>query len=169
MDEVLSGKTTRARVREILPPPAATTHPVDVGLRSEAAIISELLRRGYDVLEPRGFNHRYDLVIDTGDRFLRVQCKTGRLRNGVVIYSAQSVRANTRNVVCRGYVDEIDAFLVYCPDLDAVYAIPIEDSANTTGRLRLEPTANNQSKHVRWARDYLLPDPIELRGDLTAA
>jgi hypothetical protein len=121
MDEVLSGTTTSSRIREILPPPVLTKHPVDVGLRSEAAIVSELLRRGYYVLEPRGFNHRYDLVIDTGERFLRVQCKTGRLRNG------------------------------------------------TGGTLRIAPTENNQAKRIRWASDYLLPDPADLRSSADAA
>jgi hypothetical protein len=28
------------------------------------------------VLLPHGVNHRYDLVLDQGDEFLRVQCKT---------------------------------------------------------------------------------------------
>jgi PD-(D/E)XK endonuclease len=61
-----------------LPTPGPLTrHPVDVGQRSEAAIIAELVKRGYRVLTPYGVNHRYDLVIDAGGRFLRAQCKTG--------------------------------------------------------------------------------------------
>ena len=62
--------------------PNLSNHPVDMGQRTEGAILSELVRRGYKVLVPFGVNQRYDLVIDAGDRFLRVQCKTGRLRNG---------------------------------------------------------------------------------------
>jgi hypothetical protein len=41
-------------------PPEPSKHPVDVGLRSEAAILSELVRRGYSVLLPFGVNQRYD-------------------------------------------------------------------------------------------------------------
>ena len=61
------------------PPPAKPprNHPVDVGTRSEAAILLRFIELGYDVLVPHGVNHRYDFVIDQGDRFLRVQCKTG--------------------------------------------------------------------------------------------
>ena len=71
------------------PPPARppTNHPVDVGTRSEAAILLRFIELGYDVLVPHGVNHRYDFVLDQGDRFLRIQCKTGRLRNGTISFS----------------------------------------------------------------------------------
>ena len=42
------------------PPPKPSSHPVDVGLRSEAAIVEALLKRGYSVSVPRGQNQRYD-------------------------------------------------------------------------------------------------------------
>jgi hypothetical protein len=51
-----------------------STHPVDVGIRSEGGILGELSRRGYDVFSPFSYNHRYDFVIDLGDRFLKAQC-----------------------------------------------------------------------------------------------
>ncbi|MDX6666111.1 MAG: hypothetical protein QOG68_2317, partial [Solirubrobacteraceae bacterium] len=62
-----------------------STHPVDVGIRSEGAILGELSKRGYDVLAPFSYNQRYDFVIDLGDRFLKAQCKTGRLYSGAVV------------------------------------------------------------------------------------
>jgi hypothetical protein len=126
-----------------LPPPdrAATTHPVDVGQRTEAAILAELVRRGYTVLTPFGFNHRYDLVLEFGDHFVRAQCKTGRLRNGVNL-------------------GEVDIFLVYCRETDGLYAIPVEEAGATRGSLRVAPAANNQAKRITWAADYELPDVV---------
>ncbi len=47
-----------------LPKPTLTSHPVDVGHRAEAAILAELVKRGYRVLLPFGVNQRYDLVLD---------------------------------------------------------------------------------------------------------
>ena len=44
--------------------PQSTTHPVDVGQRSEAAILAALVHCGFHVLLPFGVNQRYDLVID---------------------------------------------------------------------------------------------------------
>jgi PD-(D/E)XK nuclease superfamily protein len=78
------------------PPNDLSDHPVDVGQRTEAIVLAELVRRGYRVLTPFGTNQRYDLAIDLGDRFLRAQCKTGRLRRGTIIFHPRSVRSNTR-------------------------------------------------------------------------
>jgi hypothetical protein len=59
-----------------------SSHPVDIGLRSETTILAALVELGYDVLVPWGFNRRYDYVIDLGREVIRAQCKTGRLRDG---------------------------------------------------------------------------------------
>lgn len=116
------------------------------------------MRRGYSVLLPFGVNQRYDLVLDQGDQFVRVQCKTGRLRKGVVEFNAVSIRSNTREVIQRGYEGEVDLFLVYCPDTDRIYSVPIEEvSSSRLGYLRVAPTRNGQAQGVRWARDFELP------------
>ena len=138
-------------------PRELSTHPVDVGQRSEALILAELVRRGHRVLVPFGPNQRYDLVIEIEGRFLRAQCKTGRLRNGRVCFSTASVRVNTRRAFVRSYRGEIDLFLVYCPDTDRVYALDIEEASSGQGVLRVDPTANGQAKRIRWAADHELP------------
>ena len=141
----------------MLPSPRITDHPVDIGQRSEAAIISAFVQRGYRVLLPFGHNHRYDLVLDLGDRFLRVQCKTGRYRRGGIMFNTVSTRCNTNEVVRQGYGGQIDAFAVFCPDNGRIYAVPVEDAPRGIATLRLDPTVNGQAKRVRWAADYELP------------
>ena len=89
-----------------LSPPVLSTHPVDIGHRSEAAIWGRLVRHGYAVLLPCGVNQRYDLVIDDPKAFLRVQCKTGRLKKGVIEFSTCSTRSNTHSAMARDYVLE---------------------------------------------------------------
>jgi PD-(D/E)XK nuclease superfamily protein len=59
--------------------------------------------------------------------------------------------------VLRDYRGEVELFIVYCRDTHLLYAIPIEEATRTQGTLRVEPTANGQGKHIRWARDYELP------------
>jgi PD-(D/E)XK endonuclease len=131
---------------------------VDVGQRSEAAIFAELVKRGYRVLIPYGVNHRYDLVIDAGDRFLRAQCKTGRLRDGVIHFKTASVRVNTRRTFSTPYdAEQIDLFLIYCPETARVYALDVGEAASSNGVLRMDPAANGQAKRIRWAADYELP------------
>jgi hypothetical protein len=115
---------------------------VDVGDRTEAIIIAALVRRGYRVLRPLSANQRYDLVLDLEGEFLRVQCKTGRLRNGAVVFA----------------VDEADVFLVHCPATDRIYAVPVGASGVLKmGSLRVGAPANNQTKRIRWAADHELP------------
>jgi hypothetical protein len=109
------------------------------------------------VLTPFGVNHRYDLVLDVDGAFLRVQCKTGRLRNGCVMFRTRSVRTNRNGWFVRAYDGEIDLFAVYCPELDRLYAVPVEVAPHGGGTLRVEPTANNQSLGIRWAADFELP------------
>jgi hypothetical protein len=137
--------------------PTLSNHPVDVGHRTEGAILSELVRRGYGVLVPFGVNQRYDLVIDMEGRFLRAQCKTGRLIDGVVRFPTRSVRANTKRTFTRGYVGDADIFLVHCPENGRVYAVPVDDAPGCSMYLRIAPTGNSQAHRVHWATEYELP------------
>jgi hypothetical protein len=141
-----------------LPKPKLTNHPVDVGLRTEAAILLELLHRGYSILLPWGVNQRYDLVLDLGDKFVRAQCKTGRLRNGAIEFNTSSVQCNTRRNLTRAYNGDAEVFLVYCPDIPhTVYCVPVDVAGTSHTYLRVEPTLNGQAQRVRWASDYKLP------------
>jgi PD-(D/E)XK endonuclease len=141
----------------VLTKPETSDHPVDVGLRSEAAILSELVRRGYAVLLPFGVNQRYDLVVDLEGELIKAQCKTGRLRNGSVSFSAQSiVTSKTRNVA-RGYAGEADIFLVFCPATEGIYVVPVDEAPRCQMHLRIDGCRNGQRERVHWACDYELP------------
>jgi hypothetical protein len=140
-----------------LSPPVLSAHPVDIGHRSEAAIWGRLVKHGYAVLLPCGVNQRYDLVIDDAKGFLRVQCKTGRLKNGQIEFRTCSTRSNTRSAMARDYVGEIDLFGVYCPENNGVYLVPAEGTPRRGMSLRVDKPRNRQSKRVRWAREYELP------------
>ena len=61
-----------------------------------------------------------------------MQCKTGRLRNGSVVFSTRST--------------------------DRIYAVPVgESGVLTEASLRVTPPANGQTKGIRWAADHELP------------
>jgi PD-(D/E)XK endonuclease len=139
-----------------MPPVALSHHPVDVGQRSEAAILAAFVERGFLVWLPWSVNHRYDMLLDLGDRLLRIQCKTGRLRNGTILFNTRSVRTNRKQVFSRSYVGEIDYFAVYCPDVDDVFLIACEKTGRFGGSLRVDPAVNGQSKRIVWAADHRL-------------
>ncbi|HEX8890461.1 MAG TPA: group I intron-associated PD-(D/E)XK endonuclease [Pyrinomonadaceae bacterium] len=121
---------------------------------SEAKILAAFVDAGYLVSLPFGDGHKYDLVIYDGRSLQRVQCKTGRVRNGCLVFNACSFSGNggTR----RDYQDVADLFAALNPETDDVYVIPVEEVGHTTARLRLKPTLSKQSKRIRWAREYLL-------------
>ena len=134
-----------------------------VGAESEAVIAAALIQAGYTVLTPNGYMHRYDLVIEDAEgKFWKIQCKTAWLSkdratlqfNGYsLLMKGQKGRAESKRM---GYENDVDYFAVYSPDMQKVYLLPITHVNNTTNFLRLIPTANNQEKHVKWAKDYEL-------------
>ncbi len=126
-----------------------------IGDRSEMEAMIALVRAGYIVSAPFGENSRYDLIADKDGVLSRVQVKTGRLRKGVIIFKGYSSHSHRNGVSCRGYAGEIEYFAVYCPDVEAVYLIPIAE-ITIGGTLRVEPTKNGQEKRIRWAHEYAL-------------
>lgn len=130
-----------------------------VGDRTEAIVMAALLQVYDSVLIPFGNGRRYDLVVDNGVSFLRIQCKTGRLRNGSIRFNAQSQNPKDRMGKGVGYRGQVELFGVYCPDTQKVYLVPPEDVSETYGFLRVEPAKNGQSKGIRMADQYELNKP----------
>lgn len=126
-----------------------------IGEASEAMVIAALLRNRKVILQPFGDNQRYDLVIDEGGKFLRVQVKTGRIRDGAIIADTASTYAH-RGGVRRGYRGQVELFAIYCPENDEAYLVPIDQAPGTSITLRLEPPKNGQATNVRWAKDFVL-------------
>ena len=136
-------------------------HPVAIGARSQVAVMLALQAADLPFLVPFGENTRYDLVLDLGDRFVRLQCKTGRLRGGAIRFAACSTYAHHPNprVRTRDYRGEVDYFAVYCPETAGVYLIPLDEFTNrVAGSLRVEPSRNSQRRGIRLADDYHLAD-----------
>jgi hypothetical protein len=138
-------------------------HTKTVGDQTEAMVMARLLQVYPVVLLPFGENCRYDMLIEDQDRFIRVQCKTGRLRDGAVWFPSCSTsyltRADGAKPRRRDYADGADAFGVYCPETDSVYLVPVGEVGVRSGSLRVEPPRNNQMKKVRWARDFVVNPP----------
>lgn len=123
----------------------------ETGSHSEAMVLALLLRAGYNVLVPYNVA-RYDLALDDHGKLLRLQVKTGRVRNGVILFNAFSV--GHPGTPKRYYTsEEVDYFAVYVSELDKAYLVPLE-RVGKHGSLRVEPAKNNQSSGVLWAKDY---------------
>src|SRR5215213_4740473 len=131
--------------------------PFKRGNISEALVLARYLKAGFMVSTPFGVGAPYDMIVDTGAALLRVQVKTGRLRNGTIEFETRRARSRTLR---DGYKDnEVDYFVICCSGVEETYALKAE--GGVCGKLRLKPTGNNQQMFVRWAEDYLFEKYVE--------
>src|SRR5262249_33120156 len=156
----LCGRGTNAH-HEPATEAAMPWNPSAVGEVSLAQGIAALARMGKPPLLPLGDTRRYDFVVEDEDgRFLRVQCKTGRIVRGAIGFPTSSMHAPSRTglekTTRRSYRGQVDLFGVYCPENGKVYLVPGEDVRESLGFLRVDPPKNNQQTHIRWATDYEL-------------
>jgi hypothetical protein len=115
-------------------------------------VLAALVRKGFHVLVPFGEGQPYDLVIAlNGASFLRVQCKTAWPQRGCIIFNPHATDHGRGR---QSYVGRADIFGVYFPPDEAVYLVPIDAVTRFSGRLRLEPTRNNQQRGIRFASDF---------------
>jgi hypothetical protein len=129
-------------------------NPKRKGEISEAIIISRMLEKGLDVSVPFGENTRYDLILDNGEKLERVQCKTGSMKSGVIVFNTVSTTSNYSETKETDYTGEIDKFIVYCEDNKKLYEVPVEETPSSEMKLRIEETKNNQERGINWAENY---------------
>jgi hypothetical protein len=136
---------------------ASVSESTTKGAIAEAAITAAAVELGLVVLRPFPEGRRYDLVIDTGPRLLRVQCKWGRLKGAVIVVILATCRYTPR----AGYVrtkytaEDIDGVAVYCHGLKRCYYLPIESVAGRSAiHLRVGPAANHQETAINFADQY---------------
>ena len=130
--------------------------PSEVGAIAEREVAYALERSGWFVYLPHLAAHaRVDLVAVRHAELLRVQVKSARVRDDIVMFRTCS---NTGNVP-KAYHGEIDAFGVYAPALERVYLVPIQGTPDRVCTLRLEPTKSGQVKGTRLAADFELRPP----------
>ena len=115
-------------------------------------VLAALVRRGFDVLVPFGEGQPYDLAIDLdGATFIRVQCKTAWPQKGCLMFNPHATDHGRGR---QSYVGRADVFGVYFPPEESVYLVPVAAVTRFSGRLRLEPTRNNQKRRIRFAADF---------------
>lgn len=120
---------------------------------AEAVVLAEFLRAGFPALLPFGDNCRYDLVVEAGGRFLRVQCKTASQCGGRGMHPLQGAQRSAPVPVLPG---QADLFGAYSPYTGQVYVLAVNEVPDTDVWLRLMPAKNNQQLKIRRAEDHTL-------------
>lgn len=127
---------------------------------AEAVFTAECLKRGWIISIPYGDNCRYDAILDRGNGLERIQIKSSTYssRRGVIEASTRRIYNNkTKGQICNTYTkDEIDAFVIYSPELEKFYYIPIiEQEKQKTISLRVTTNKRIENRsEIRWASKY---------------
>jgi hypothetical protein len=109
------------------------------GNAGEGAVLNALLQRGFDLLVPR----RRELP----PRPVKVAWPRG----GCLIFNC---RSTDHGHGPRSYAGLADIFGVFFPLNERVYLVPVDAVAPSEGRLRVQPTRNNQRRRIRDAAEF---------------
>ncbi|GGL67139.1 group I intron-associated PD-(D/E)XK endonuclease [Halocalculus aciditolerans] len=116
------------------------------GEKSELAVASELMEKGFGVSFPFGHDHQYDLIVDMDGALYRIQVKTAKHEEGNRYY----IQANA-NHYDKKYVDLLAGYL----EKKATFFIPIDEASGKRQRVtftdldQMGPKVNQQrSNHI---------------------
>ena len=128
-----------------------------IGDIGETRIIYEAIKRGYNVLMPFGHDNSYDIVIDKGNGFERIQIKTTHSDGIVIKVPGRSVSNITKGkqVRTRYTPENIEWIAIFDITTDQCFYVP----SSFLGRkgkdyicLRYSALKNNSK--INWAKDF---------------
>lgn len=119
------------------------------------------LEKGFLVSFP-DLPYQYDIIVDLGMELIKVQIKTCRFDGTGLVFNTSSVTHNQSGYTKRIYsAKAVDYFMTYYDN--NCYLIPFEKCGTKQKKLRIEPTKNNQTKGIDFAKDFLAEKILEER------
>ena len=129
-----------------------------IGTITELKCKTYFLELGYTVSTPENPT-RYDFIIDTGDKLLKVQAKTCNFDGEKLNFSTCSSHLVKGQITHTSYRDDnIDYFCTWFEN--ECYLIPISECGKREKNLRLVPTKNGQIKGISYAKDYIAKEVL---------
>lgn len=128
------------------------------GSVAELMIAAKAIELGYRVSLPIGHDSRYDLILDKDNTLIRVQVKTTISTEEFLIVRTHSVgRIDHKHTIKRYTKEDIDAIIIFDERTREFYYLPASmlGDGKTAIQFRLTPSKNNQTKKVRWAKDFI--------------
>ena len=130
------------------------------GTVTELKCITYFLELGYNVSVPQN-PCRYDMIIDTGDKLLKVQiktCNTTRTEGGITFQTCSSHYVQGKHEHTSYKNDNIDYFCTFYEN--ECYLIPVADCGSREKTLRLVPPKNGQTKNIAFAKNYVAKEVL---------
>ena len=114
---------------------------------AESAVITELLKRGFNVLKPIGDRLSYDLAVDVNKKLLRIQVKSAWFYKGAYKVDARMTKTNRRRMIRKYYNEnDFDFAIIYIQDLNIFYIMPQSIFSSYKSEISLVETAKRQRR-----------------------
>jgi len=149
-------KEHKRKVAESVARSQSGLHSKLKGTLGELRVAELLTAKGYAVFKEIGDFSSTDLIIETSDKLVRIQCKSAHPKNGTIgLILTHSTRKNGESVRTRYSQDEFDYFaLINLENLD-VYMVPVEHTLNMQSYLTLRlKKPKSGAKNLVWASKY---------------
>lgn len=128
------------------------------GVVTELKCKTYFLEMGYIVSTPE-VPVRYDFILDTGDKLLKIQVKTCNSDEEKLTFATCSSHFVNGKITRTDYKnDNIDYFCTWFED--ECYLIPVSECGRTEKNLRLVPTRNGQVKGISFTKDYIAKEVL---------
>ena len=114
---------------------------------AESAVITELLKRGFNVLKPVGDRLSYDLAIDVSGKLIRIQVKSAWFYKGSYKVDARITKTNRRRMIRKYYNEnDFDFAIIYIQDLNIFYIMPQPVFSSYKSEISLVEATKRQRK-----------------------
>ena len=130
------------------------------GTITELKCKTYFLELGYMVSTPEAPT-RYDFILDTGNKLLKIQVKTSHLEEDGAKFA---FKVSSTHITANGnskhhYRDDgIDYFCTWYDN--ECYLVPVSECGTDEKFLRLKPTKNGQVKNISFAKDYVAKEVL---------
>lgn len=133
------------------------------GAITEQHCFLKCIEAGFIVSKPLFDNARYDFILDTGNKLLRIQVKTSHWTDDE--HSSFSFNGYSQHSMGNGnkrmkYTNkEIEYFMT---EMDGnFYLYPAKPEGFVSKSLRTRPTKSGQTANIDFAKDYLFEEVIK--------
>jgi hypothetical protein len=120
------------------------------GEMAEAAFLTKAAGLGFRVSKPWGESSRYDLILDSGRRLLRVQVKSAHRAGEYGGYTFHA-HGNTARVY---EASEIDLLAAYVVPVDAWYLFPVEEFRKYKSMKLFPASRRRRSKFEKFRENW---------------
>lgn len=134
------------------------------GLTTELHCILDFTNLGYSCLTPIDDSSKYDIVVDLGSKFIRVQCKTASwaddTKEKAFAIHTNRQTTNTQKTTRHKYTeDEIDYFYTWFNEQG--YLVSIREASGIIFTWRYEYPSSNQKQGIHIANNYKVEEVVK--------